>query len=334
MQLVFTPVIAGKQWNGATIYEEALGGSEAAVVYLARGLARRGHDVTVFTHGQPGTFEDVTYRHINTLHPRELEKYEIHISSRWLEILDASPAPWKVFWAHDMPGYQLKSIDARLAVFLTEAHANAWGVPLDHPSVTIIGDGVDTSLFSGHEERDENRLIWISNPDRGLYLASKIFVDEILPRWPDLRLHVFGRAAVYGWEPEQERKHLPPQSWVDHGDIILHEPLPRLALARELMKSWAMFYPTFWPETFSMAALEAQAAGAPVITTPTAGLVETVKGGILTNDFVNAVSQLRNANRWEKLSKRGKDFAEDHSWAKIALRWEKALLEMMENDNE
>lgn len=295
---------------------------------MARDLARRGHDVTVYTHGSPGRFEDVRYLHINELHPDMLMEYDVHISSRWHEILNISRAPCKVLWFHDMPGYQRDpEIQADLAVFLTDAHRAAWGAPAEHPAITIIGDGVDTSLFSGREDRDKTKLIWCSNPDRGLYLGSKIFVEQILPRWPDLQLHVYGRAAVYGWGDEQERMHLPPREWVEAGHIVLHEPVPRLALARELMKSWAMFYPTFWPETFCMAALEAQAAGTPVITTPTAGLVETVRGGILTNDFVNAVSQLRNVNRWEKLSEQGKEHAAEYSWAKIALRWEKAMEE-------
>ena len=71
-----------------------------------------------------------------------------------------------------------------------------------------------------------------------------------------------------------------------------------------------------------MAALEAQAAGTPVITSTIGALAETVKGGICTNDFVNAVSQLRNVGRWRKLSAAGKAQAQEFSWAAIAAQWE------------
>ena len=74
-----------------------------------------------------------------------------------------------------------------------------------------------------------------------------------------------------------------------------------------------------------MAALESQAAGTPVITCPVAALEETVKGGVVSNDVVNAVSQLRNTARWSKLSKAGKAYAIEHSWAKVALRWERLV---------
>ena len=73
MRIVFTPLIAGKPWCGATIYEAPLGGSEKAVVYLARELARRGHEVWVYTHGQAGRFEQVEYRPVQVLQQEALQ---------------------------------------------------------------------------------------------------------------------------------------------------------------------------------------------------------------------------------------------------------------------
>lgn len=330
MKIVITPTIAGKPWNGATLYEQSLGGSESAVAYLARELARRSHEVVVFTHGQAGNFEGVNYRHINEVSLSGVPACDVHISSRWIDILYSSTAPFKALWFHDMPYPVPSSLPVNLAVFLSEAHAGAWGADLASPAVEIIGDGVDLTLFSGMELRDETKLVWISNPDRGLYLACKIFREQVLPRWPDFKLFVYGRAAVYGWPETQERMFLPPPEWVKDGSIVLKEPLPKLALARELMRSWALFYPTYWPETFCMAALEAQAAGTPVITSDVGALKETVKGGIVTNDFVNAVSQLRNVGRWRRLSEAGKTHAAEFSWAAIAAQWEHAIMKRRE----
>ena len=329
MNIIFTPVIAGKPWNGATIYEQALGGSESAVVYLAREMSRRGHSCMVYSHGQPGTFEGVQYRDVQELN-QGVPACDVHISSRWVDILFASQAPFKALWLHDMPHPNMPpTLPVHLAVFLTKYHRDSWGAG-EQDSVEVIGDGVDLTLFSGMEERSDTDLVWISNPDRGLYIACKIFREQILPRWPELRLVVYGRSAVYGWPGEVERPYLPPPEWLEDGHIILKEPLAKLALARELMRAWAMFYPTHWPETFCMAALEAQAAGLPVITSPLGALPETVKGGICTNDFVNAVSQLRNVSRWRKLSKLGKEQAQLFSWAAIAAQWEMHITNRME----
>jgi glycosyltransferase involved in cell wall biosynthesis len=70
-----------------------------------------------------------------------------------------------------------------------------------------------------------------------------------------------------------------------------------------------------------MIGLEAQAAGAPVICPPLAALPETIKGGILTHDFLNAISQLRNKKRWDKLSQAGIEWAEQNTWDIRADQW-------------
>jgi len=335
MNIVFTPLLAGKPWNGATIYEQALGGSEACVAYLARELARRGHNIKVYTHGQEGTFEGVLYEHTNRMYQEQWDGVNVHVSSRWPEVLrNSTQNVLKVLWLHDMPSPQ-PSAPIQYVVCISEFQKAVWNFgPDSEGRVFVIGDGVDTSNFSGYEDRSTTDLVWISNPDRGLWLASKVFVEEVIPRWPDLRLHVYGRAAVYGWGPSAERLHLPFPEWCEGDDppIVLHRPLPRLALARELMRAWAVWYPTFWPETFCMAALEAQCAGTPVITTPVGALQETVKGGVVQHDVVNAISQLRNVGRWNKLSEAGKAHSKQFSWAAVAVQWEKMFEEGLTND--
>ena len=70
-----------------------------------------------------------------------------------------------------------------------------------------------------------------------------------------------------------------------------------------------------------MAALEAQAAGVPVLSSPLGGLPETVKGGVLTYDYINGVSQLRNKSKWGKLSASGKEYAATRGWETLATKW-------------
>lgn len=328
MKILFTPLIMGKPWCGATIYEAPLGGSEKAVVYLARELARRGHEVTVHTSGVPGQYEQVSYLPMEALGGSESPSYDVHISSRWQEILGQMDCKASVLWLHDLP-QPGASIKAHHVVCISEYQRECWKFNPDNPFLHVIGDGVDLSLFAGRERRDPNRLVWISNPDRGVYLACKIFREQIVPRWPDMEFHIYGRYSIYGWTPQSELPFLPPPSWIGE-NIFLHEPLPSLGIARELMKAHASFYPTFWPETFCMAALEAQAAGTPVISNLLGALAETVKGGILGNDFVNAISQLQNKSRWEKLSTAGKEQAAKFSWAQIALQWETFMEEALQ----
>jgi glycosyltransferase involved in cell wall biosynthesis len=240
------------------------------------------------------------------------------VVSRWLQILDYLPKNlFKVLWLHDMPHELPDHITVNAVFTVSEFQAKAWHLPTEYTWVT--SDGVDTSLFHPSTgPTDPTKLVWLSNPDRGLAVAARIFQD-LRKRWPDLKLHVYGRSAVYGWSPAVEQPYLPAPDFME--GVILHEPLARAALADAIRDAFAMFYPTFWPETFCMAALEAQACGVPVICSDAGALSETVQGGIVGNDFLNAFSQLRNPTRWEKLSKRGLQFAEAHEWDNVAAGW-------------
>jgi glycosyltransferase involved in cell wall biosynthesis len=208
-------------------------------------------------------------------------------------------------------------------VGVSKYQTDLWQFTGDIPRA-VIGDGVDMIQMDNIREqvRNPNKVIWSSNPDRGLPLAARIF-QEIRKRWPTLELHVYGRSAVYGWTDDIESIYLPLPEHMEN--IVLHDPLPRIALFKELKTAWAWFYPTWWPETFCMAALEAQAAGCPVIASPYGALNETVKGGILSYNYLNAFSQLRNKRKWQKLSDAGVEWGRQNSWDLRAQDWEEAL---------
>jgi len=328
MKIAFVAVPGGKPWNGATIYNEPLGGSEAAVAYMARAWARRGHHVTVYSHGQPGIFDNVLYAHVQGIGSIRADT-DVIVVSRWIEALNdyiPESSALRVLWCHDMPQGGRLSVKANAIMFISEFQARAWGVTGNN----VFGstDGVDTDVFrpaAGGDGRDERKLVWLSNPDRGLALAARIF-QTLRQRWPDLELHVYGRAGVYGWSDDAERPYLPLEEHREN--VFLHDPLPRARLAVELQRAWAMFYPTWWPETCCMSALESQACGTPVICSPAGALPETVKGGIVGHDFLNAVSQLRNPNKWSKESLRGVEHASLLTWENIAEGWEEVFTDL------
>src|SRR3990167_8720554 len=107
MNILLVTAPGPKVWNGTTIYNQPLGGSESASIYLARSLARLGHKVVSLAPGAPGTVDGVEYRAVQTDIPWASEQqWDAVIVSRWYDILNNViwKSPAILCWLHDMPG--------------------------------------------------------------------------------------------------------------------------------------------------------------------------------------------------------------------------------------
>jgi FkbM family methyltransferase len=77
--------IIGIPYDGTTVFKQGLGGSESAVTFIAKELAKIGFEVTVFNncnidHAEPGTYDNVIYRPLSALAQDYI--FDIVISSR------------------------------------------------------------------------------------------------------------------------------------------------------------------------------------------------------------------------------------------------------------
>ena len=124
--------------------------------------------------------------------------------------------------------------------------------------------------------------------------------------------------------------------------VVLNEPIPKAELAQELMSARLALYPSHFPECCSIASLETQAAGTPMITSALAGLNDTIlheETGILVPiddpelrsrskqyqvEFLNhTIRLLKDDATWQTLSNNAMRNAADHySWQDIATEWE------------
>jgi glycosyltransferase involved in cell wall biosynthesis len=134
-------------------------------------------------------------------------------------------------------------------------------------------------------DRDPHRLIWASSPDRGLDTLIEVF-QAARRIEPALNLHVY-----YGWNSFDSALELyadHPQSHLklrcmsyDQTNIVWHGRVPQDVLFEGYARSSFWVYPTAFPETACVAAMQAQAMGAIPICSPTFGLRSTVKNGVL-----------------------------------------------------
>jgi len=218
--------LIGLVYDGSTLSKKGLGGSESAVILMAKELAALGFPTTVFNacnydDAQPGVYDGVTYRPVDSI--KQEEQFDILISSRTVipfvpeegynayrgatafpcELFEGirKKAQYKVLWLHD---------------------------------TFIRGDqDVEPLVVNGHIDRiftlSDFHTAYISNCDHGRrrnfeVLKNKIFVtrngivryfDEVDIKAKDKNLFVYNASLTKGLLPLVDRiwpeikKHIP-----------------------------------------------------------------------------------------------------------------------------
>lgn len=298
----------GRPVTGKTLEESGCGGSETALIYMARELHKLGHEVYVFNRcgENHGDYDGVKYRDLTEFGPllKAGLKFDVLVLFRDLDMLkilgpDASGIgiKKKIYWAHDDQSYlwnnpkMLETVgkwlnynaDFVFAVSNWQAgiYAEKFGVKKE--KIFITRNGINLELFKDEVKRENNRLIYSSVPDRGLDILVEIF-PEIRKQFP-AELYTFSSFKVYG-APETDLKLKELFEKARAEGIHVMEPVTQKELAKELQKSMLLLYPnhsaTFHPvfaETSCITVLEAQAAGTPVITSNRGALPESVING-------------------------------------------------------
>jgi glycosyltransferase involved in cell wall biosynthesis/2-polyprenyl-3-methyl-5-hydroxy-6-metoxy-1,4-benzoquinol methylase len=331
-------------WSPKSFEKEGLGGSETAVIRLAEEFAGLGSSVSVYSRmASEGYFNRVRYR--------DQERYvpQIHsdlfIAWRAPELIETNPnAARSILWMHDTDcGDRLTP--ARAARFegivvLTEWHKQH--MMKLYPFVPeekfwVCPNGVDVKRFEQSQPRNPKRVIYSSSPDRGLDIILENIWPKVIEEVPDAELHIF-----YGWNNFDKYIGMVPglaefkskilNLLANSRNVVLHGRVPQDELAREMMKSGVWLYPTYFPETYCITAVEAQLAGLVPVTNDLAALAETVKtGSIIKGDVRNPEVQAEYAKAtvWAMdvidrkfISKS----APAVSWSEVAQRWSDSWL--------
>lgn len=342
MKIVFYPINCSP-FHGLTLYTKPLGGTETAIIHLAEALYQLGHEVIVLTDiiDPPPTQPLYT----STKELKDIKEITVVIFVRgWTGAMMSVETRTKFLWTGD--SYKnlhtiglgdkrvVTGLDALLGVtdWQLKTLCIASGFPIDKSHV--LPNGINLSDFNGSEKRVRRRLIYSSNPQRGLIYMPLVFL-KLKQKYPDLEFHIFSNSALFDLEwPPKVSMDLPHEAVLNlfrgipgchiHGTILQQQ------LAREYMKSSILAYPCNVEETSCISVLEAQAGGCPVVTTAIGGLEETVgDGGILIREkpgtdvylekFTEALDLLLSDDaKWEELSKNGIKRMVDYDWKKIA----------------
>ncbi|MBW2621528.1 MAG: glycosyltransferase family 4 protein [Deltaproteobacteria bacterium] len=281
----------GPAFDGSSLRNKSLGGSETALIQAARAMSDRGHDVTVYNNcPNPGRHQGVTYRSKSYYleHSARIES-DVLIVSRWFDFFKRpSPAALKVLWNHDMLDRSsgLRSVQDKIDLLFTLSrfHQDHYLARLPQLEGRVVGtrNGVDLELIDRTKKgtvKDPRKIIYASRPERGLQALLETIWPKLVEAHSDLRLYVCTyNTDGHGLQADLIDLYHYRNRLIDQTENVMHlGVLSKQEYYRHLAQSALMLYPCTFPEISCIAALEAQACLTPIITTDSFALSETVQ---------------------------------------------------------
>lgn len=326
MKKKLTIITGAAPFNGKTVDKEGLGGSESSTIFLAEELVELDYEVKVFCNcPQPLTHRGVVYDDVKKI-PNE-DSCDILICSRYPESVLDIEAKTKVFLSHDMPALiervsrVLWAFD--LIVFLSEYQKSRWLeiFPTMERICTVIPNGY-VQRYLPEEVVEKDQVLWGSCPERGLdYLLETIW-PVLHDRHPMLKLILTG----YGeWkEPQLAAFYEKCNKLIASAPNIEDKgSLAKEAYYRTLAESKCVVYPSRFPETCCLTAIESAAVGTPMVTTDNWGLPEVVSHGSLIKGEMGVGNYERDFLREVERALQGKsqtgpEYTYPMSWKTVA----------------
>lgn len=338
-----------EEWNPHSVDINGIGGSETAAIQMSKRLVKLGYEVHIYSScgaAGEGIYDGVEYRTTDKFHDIETD---ILVVSRWTPALGEASVKAKVkyLWTHDViplgiTHESLLKADKILALSQWHKQHIKKSVPFaDAEKINVTRNGLDPERFRARPPRNPHKIIYASSPDRGLHALLENW-GEIRKRVPDAELHVFYGFKVWQSTADDAQSRLITDlqrrlaEMKDQG-VHTRGRVNQQTLAWEFLTAGVWAYPTWFSETSCITAMEAQAAGLRIVTSPIAALNETVadrgtmiEGNWLSNEygrkFVDAVV---NACNFEGDRETGmQDAAQRFDWNGVAQEWS----EMFESD--
>ncbi len=275
-------------WAPPILNTTGIGGSETAVVEMARRFAADGWRVDVF--GTPGEWEG-EHEGSGWWHYRF---YDPAADARDVTVFWRTPdAPLPdrtaaMLWLHDYsyPGKDLSRWPTVLGV--SAYHARVLGALNRVPEAQLdyVPNGINLDRFTPLVKREPASCVYSSSPDRGLEVLLDIW-PQVLRAEPGATLTV-----AYGWQNIDKmirggneylaglKARITPK--LRQTGVKFVGRLPQTELADLFSRSMLWTYPTTFLETSCISAMEAMAGGCVPITTNAGALEETVGvGGVV-----------------------------------------------------
>lgn len=219
-----------------------------------------------------------------------LNKFQI-IPSRVREL---DPDKKKILWLHDLPhdpeSEHLKDPELRKR-FSKIVAVSDWqmqmyniisGVP--YAESFVIKNAIDPIPLEKKEYNGTVNLIYHTTPHRGLEILIPVF-EELSRIHDNIHLDVYSSFSIYGWEERDKQYQQLFDRCRAHPKITYHGAVPNEEIRQALVKSHIFAYPSIWPETSCLAAIEAMSAMNLVVCPNFAALSETCSNFAMMYQF-------------------------------------------------
>lgn len=333
-------------WTPKSI-DKGIGGSEEAVVYLAKELVKKGWKVSVYAHpeSEEGEYDGVQYYNYYRLNPLDLFNHVI--LWRGIGFVDIKPKVYGkvLLWLHDMPNVpdftpkRLALVD-KIAV-LSQFHREQIKMYKDNEYLDLPDEkflltrngipDIDIKTWKGNP----HRICYVSSPDRGLIYLLKHW-KTVKEAVSDAELHVYYGFQIYDyiWRDNPAKKAFKKKimDMMEQDGIVYHGRVGHKELAEEMNKCGIWAYPTDFTEISCISAMKAQATGAVPVVTNFAALQETVRNGIKVDVDIQSkegqktyfealIDTMKHPEKQVDL--RNMEWAQKYfAWATVATQWD------------
>jgi len=294
-------------YDGNTLNKKGLGGSESAVIYIAKSLVKQGFTVDVYNKclsdtTSPGNYDGVNYIDNSQTHAFIIPKYDVCICSRSSHPF-FSDSPWhfaskstyKVVWLHDTHVGQEDRLESMLYHNILD---DIWTLS-DYATIFTTTNSLGNSqrnfeFMKKHMWVTRNGAKkWIDyvnvyNKDRDSFVfnaAAQKGLDVLLYKvWPKIKQKIpNGKLTIIGGHYDfgssennfiqvDNAKH---DDYNRQNDVTFTGIIKQKEVAEIFANASMFLYPTDLPETFGISTLESMLYNTPVITQEYAALSET-----------------------------------------------------------
>jgi tetratricopeptide (TPR) repeat protein len=287
------------QWNSELFKTKGFGGSEEAVIHLAREWAKLGWNVTVYNNcGHKEVKADgVTYKPFWEFNYRD--KQDVVILWRWAKPLDAEINATKILIdLHDVPNegeFTSKRLEKLTKIMLKSKFQRTFLPNVPDNKIDIVPNGLET-YYDPSIKKDPYLIINTSSPDRCMDVLPQLF-KEVKKQVPQAKLQ-----WAYGWDgfKNSNMYDLKKIQWMEDTKKAIKdagiEDLGRITqeeVGKLYQKASFIAYPTEFAEIDCISIKKAQAAQCIPVSTDFGALKENMPLG-------RGVHSKKNKDNWNK----------------------------------